>query len=188
MFESKNMSQEAVICGPHGRLICGSHRQTAPAVNILPNSLCSWWCSVGRGNSRVPHCSLIGPHGVWFCQQDMGVVALRGLGICTHWVTQEASHNVTILSGGQVSFPMHVIDASHQYPSSQILLLGFFVLLYMLLEIVEGALFFGHLGMTHTRKQSLGLCGLSRRHAVNHHSTMLKHGTLLGQQSQSCPC
>ena len=161
MFESKHMSQEAVICGPHGRLRCGSHRQTAPAVNILPNSLCSWWCSVGRGNSRVPHCSLIGPHGVWFCQQDMGVVAFRSLGICTHWGTQEVSHNVTILIGGHVSFPMHLIFSVEHRDSGCTVNMWITLLLVVTYFVVAQC----HCMMSHTHQAR----GYALKHACGYH-------------------
>ncbi len=95
---------------------------------------------------------------VWWCQQDMGVVAPRGHGICTHWDTQEVSHNPTILSGGLLSFPIHPTCACHPCPSSHLLSLGICVYLYMLAEI-GGCPVLLHLIMENTCKQTLGLCG-----------------------------
>ena len=118
----------------------------------------------------------------------MGVVAPRDHGICTHWGTQEVSHNPTILSGGLLSFPMHPTCACHPCPSSHVLLLGFCVYLHMLINICVGASVATFHHGTHMQAHP-GPVRIAQGVMLEiTHSTMIKRGKLLGQHSRGCHC
>ena len=93
------------------------------------------------------------------CWKDMGVVAPRNPGICSHWGCQEVSHNPNILSGGLMSFHMHPTCACQPYPSLHYFVVDCLcVYWHMLLRFVWVPVLL-HVVMEHACKHTLGLCG-----------------------------
>ena len=167
VFE-KQVSQETVSCGPHGRLRCWPHGQTAPAVNILPNPLCSRWCSPGRGTAGFHIVHSLG---------HMGVVVSTGHGCCC---SQGPPDMYPLGHPGGEPQPHHFewrttvfSHAPHlcMPPMSKlaILLLGFYVYLYILIEFCVGAQCC-YISSWNTHARTPWACADSPRRHVGYHT------------------